>query len=238
MANGNEETQTFEEKVTSIVSSATLDDSGNLVLPEGLQLDEPTKYAVTAEKRRRDTQAAFTRVQQENRQLKSTSNQAFELLEEQISLDLSIEQQTELEELKATNPEAWRKKLNELEGGKKAKVATIRETVQNKTAREIELEHRKELVSEYNKANPGKELTDDVIENDIPPRFTKQLEKGEINFAEYLEKCSTFLNKGKIVDPGTKIESEVDLSKANGSSKLSASVLANSSSADYSKETY
>jgi len=238
MQNENVETQTFESKVTSIVSSATLDESGNLVLPEGLELDEATAFAVKTEKRRRDTQAAYSRSQQQLKQVTSAQDAAWNLLEQEISVSLTPEQQTELEELKTVNPEQWRIKLNQLENGKKAKVQTLREETTNKSTIEVELESRKELIAEYNKANPGKELTDDVIENDIPPRFTKQLEKGEITFAEFVSKCGDFLGKGKVLDKGTEADTEVDLSLANGKSKLPDDVIAKSSSMDYSKETY
>lgn len=239
MSNENTETQTFEQKVTSIVSSATTDEAGNLVLPEGLELDEPTRYAVTAEKRRRDTQSAYSRAQQEIKTLKSENSAAWEILSKEVSVELTTEEKTELEELKSVDIDKWRLKLNEYDAKKHSKVQAKRTEVQNKSARDIELEQRTEQIKAYNEANPDHQLTDDAIENDIPPRFVKELEKGVISFEEFISKSGAFLKKGKVL---AKVEEpdgdDVDLSKANGSSKIPAEALKNSSKADYHKETY
>lgn len=239
MGTENTETQTFEQKVTSIVSSATTDEAGNLVLPEGLELDEPTKYAVTAEKRRRDTQSAYSRAQQEIKTLKSENSAAWEILAKEVSVELTTEEQTELEELKSVDLDKWRLKVNEYDKKKTNKVEATRTEVKNKSARDIELEQRNEQINAYNEANPDHQLTDDVIENDIPPRYLKELEKGTISFEEFIAKSGAFLKKGKVLakvdEPD---EDEIDLSKANGSSKIPAEALKNSSKADYHKETY
>lgn len=233
------ETQTFEQKVTSIVSSATIDESGNLVLPEGLELDEPTKYAVTAEKRRRDTQSAYSRAQQEIKTLKSENSAAWEILAKEVTVDLTVEEQTELEELKTVDLEKWRLRLNELDSKKNEKVSKTKKEVKEKSAREIELQARVDLIKAHNEANPDHQLTDDVIENDIPPRYLKDLEKGTISFEEFITKSSTFLKKGKVLAKAEEPDDEdVDLSKANGSSKIPAEALKQSSKIDYSKETY
>jgi hypothetical protein len=233
-----QETQTFEQKVTSIVNSASMDDKGNLVLPEGIELDEATVYAVKTEKRRRDTQAAYTKSQQQIKQLTSAQEEAFTHLENELQVELTTEEQTELEELKVTNPDAWRKKLNQFESRKKEKVGEIKKKITEKTSRETALEERAASLAKYNEENPDYPLSDDVIDNDIPPRFTKQLASNEITFDEFLTKCRDYLAKGKTLDKGTKAENEVDLSQANGSAKLSDSVINKSSSSDYKKETY
>lgn len=238
MGTENEETQTFEQKVTSIVNSATTDEKGNLVLPEGLDLDEATDFAVRTEKRRRDTQAAYSRSQQQLKVLGSANNQALELLEKEMAVDLTVEEQTELEELKSTNPDKWRLRLNELEGKKKTKVAEIKKTITDKSAREVELAARKDMLREYNEANPDHQLTDDVIENDIPPRFVKQLEKGEITFEQFVEKSGAFLQKGKVLKKEEGVDSEVDLSKASGSARVPDEAKRASNSKDYKNETY
>lgn len=239
MGTENQETQTFEQKVTSIVSSATVDQEGNLVLPEGLELDEPTKYAVTAEKRRRDTQSAYSRAQQEIKTLKSENSAAWEILAKEVSVELTTEEKTELEELKTVDLDKWRLRLNELDGKRNSKVEETRTKVKDKSARDTELEARVELIKQYNEANPDHTLTDDVIENDIPPRYLKDLEKGTITFEQFIEKSSTFLKKGKVIAKGEQPdEDEVDLSKANGSSKIPKDALDKSNKADYNKETY
>ncbi len=239
MGTENTETQTFEQKVTSIVSSATLDEAGNLVLPEGLDLDEPTKYAVTAEKRRRDTQSAYSKAQQEIKSLKSENSAAWEILAKEVAVELTVEEKTELEELKSVDIDKWRLRLNELDSKKHEKVNKTKKEVKEKSTRDIELQNRVDLIKAHNAANPEHQLTDDVIENDIPPRYLKDLEKGAITFEEFIEKSSAFLKKGKVLakteEPD---EDDVDLTGANGSSKIPAEALKQSSKADYRKETY
>ena len=237
--NDKVETQTFEQKVTSIVSGLTSDEAGNLVIPEDLQLDEATKYAVVTEKRRRDTQSAYSKAQQRLRVLEAENNTAWETLEAEMSVSLTMEERTELEELKLVDLDKWRTRLNELEGKKKTTVATKRAAVTAKLSKEDELAMRVEVLKEYNEGNPDHQLTDDVIENDIPPRFTKQLEKGEISFEEFINKCSAYLKKAKVLQGATEADpTEPDLSTVPGSSKIPAQALAKSSSKDYLNETY
>jgi len=239
MGTENTETQTFEQKVTSIVSSATLDEAGNLVLPEGLDLDEPTKYAVTAEKRRRDTQSAYSKAQQEIKSLKSENSAAWEILAKEVSVELTIEEKTELEELKSVDLEKWRLRVNELDSKKHDKVNKTKTEVKEKSTRDTELQERVDLIKAHNAANPDHQLTDDVIDNDLPPRYLKELEKGTITFEEFIEKSASFLKKGKVLakteEPD---EDDIDLTKANGSSKIPAEAIKQSSKADYRKETY
>ena len=40
---------------------------------------------------------------------------------------------------------------------------------------------------------------DEVIENDIPPRITKKLADGKIDFAGFLAECKDYLTKGKVL---------------------------------------
>lgn len=38
-----------------------------------------------------------------------------------------------------------------------------------------------------------------MIENDIPPRITKKLADGKIDFAGFLAECKDYLTKGKVL---------------------------------------
>ncbi len=239
MNTNNEETQTFEQKVTSIVSSASLDEAGNLVLPEGLELDEATKFAVTSEKRRRDTQSAYSKAQQRLKTLETENDHTWQLLESKVSAELTIEEKTELEELKTVDLDKWRLKLNALDGKKKDQIKVTKTEIQDKSLREVELAARKDQIKLYNEQNPDHQITDDVIDNEIPPKFTKKLAAGDISFEEFIIECNKYLTKGKVLDKGTKTdEDEVDLSKANGSGKIPDAALAKASAANYRKETY
>ena len=92
-------TKTYEEQVNEAISSSTKDESGKLVLPEGTS--DAVAYGVNAEMRRRATQSELTKSQQE---LATTRKEA-DLLSEQLSavtpVQVTAEQQQELDELKA-----------------------------------------------------------------------------------------------------------------------------------------
>ena len=45
----------------------------------------------------------------------------------------------------------------------------------------------------------GIELTDEVIANDLPPRFLKELETGKVTFEEFLTNAGEFIKADKII---------------------------------------
>ena len=64
---------------------------------------------------------------------------------------------------------------------------------------EVELARRAKVLEEFNQSHPDVQLTDELIAYDVPPRLTKQLEKGELTFEEFLDKTYEFLTKPKTV---------------------------------------
>ena len=154
-----------------------------------------------ARKREKDTRAAYTKGQQELKELKEMNR----VLAEQATgtVTLSEEQQDELEDLKYSDPDAWRRKLNNYEAVSSKEAAEKLQEVQQKAATEFELDRRKQVLDEFNsqRDNP---ITDDVIKNDIPPRILAKLESGEIEFEQFLGEVDTYLGKGKVVsNPST-----------------------------------
>lgn len=201
-------------------------------------LDPMLQYAANAEVRRRDTQSSYTKTQQKNLALESENEHLASTWEQEVAGSLTSEQQSELDELKHTDIELWRTKINEYESGNSTRVRTKRAEIKDTIVKETELQQRTRLIEEYNTANPDLALTDDVIDNDIPPRITKELADGNISFAEYIDKCSTFLSKGKVIHPGEAAPSEVDLSKAAGNNTPDATAVAQAATDSYSKEIY
>lgn len=224
----------FETQVTEVINSAKQED-GSWKLPD--DLDPAVKYAATAELRRRDTQSALSKTKADLELSQKRISSISEAWEADVSKSLNERQRAELEELKNSDPEAWRNKLNDYEQQNKESARKRREEVDNKAKQETELERRTRLLEEHNAANPELALTDDVIENDIPPRFVKQLEKGEIDFEEFVNKCATFLGKGKKIASGDEAPNEPDLSKVGGSDSPRIGTPKGSSST-YEKETY
>lgn len=227
------------DKVAEVLKTAKTDAKGNLVLPE--DLDEDVAYAATLEKRRRDTQAAHTRDRQELNAMKS-QNQI--LLEEALGaaeLDLTEAQLEELDDLKVSDPDKWRQKMNGYEKDAKDKKRTkVNEKVTEASKSRLdeeEKERRKEVLAEFLEANEGFHLDDDVIQNDIPPRITRKLEKGEITFEEFLDQCYEYTQTGKVIKQ-EKTNDGPNMSKAPGGKNPDSRAVKEDIVGSYKNETY
>ena len=201
-------------------------------------LDPAIKYAATAEIRFRDTQSAFTKGQQRIQALESENTQLANTWADEVSKHLTSDQQDELEELKHTDQEAWREKINMYEGQNASRVKEKHTRIKEKAHKETGLQQRERLLTEYNEANPQFALTDDVIDNDIPPRITKKLESGKITFEEFLQEAHHFLSAGKVIEQGDAAPNDINLGKAGGDHKPSDIAVAGSIKESYTKEIY
>ena len=180
-------------------------------------VDPTLLYAAKAEKRRRDNQGAYTRSQQELKKTQLLSQKMAETLESELLNILPSDKAYELEELKHQDPDAWRVKLTELETARKAQIQEQLRTIEQEAGNKSELEIRVEQLKAFQESNPDIKLTDEVIENDIPPRITKKLESGKISFGEFLEECGNYLKAGKVIDKGDKPDEVIDISAQAGS---------------------
>ena len=54
-------TPSFEEQVNDVVAKSTVDDKGNLQLPDDVQASDEVMFAAKLAKRHRDTQSSFTK---------------------------------------------------------------------------------------------------------------------------------------------------------------------------------
>lgn len=206
----------FADQVNGIVAKMVQKEDGKWELPEGLELDEPTQFAVTAERRRRDTQAEYSKAQARAQRLEAENMGLVTALEQELSSTLTNDQRAELEELKVLDPDAWRLKLNEYEAANKQRASEKTKTVKEKAVKETELERRERVFKEFSEANPGLVLNAEVVENDLPPRFIKRLEKGEISFEQFLEDAKTYLTKNKVIATGEEPPAIKDMSKVGG----------------------
>jgi len=193
----------FKEKVDTLVSQMTKAEDGKWTLPEDVaqDLDEPTLFAVTSERRYRDTQAGYTKAQQEAKRQKAIA----EGLQEHALTQggkLSAVQAAELHRLKKENPDAWREKLNDYEQEATTALETELEEIATKSANKSELEIRNEQMAVWSEST-GITLTDEVVENDLPPRFKRKLEAGDITFEEFLAEAGEFLKADKVIQGST-----------------------------------
>lgn len=230
------EEQTYEQRVNEAVSTL-VNEEGKLTFAD--DMDEGFRFAVTAEKRRRDTQSAFTKAQMENARLQAEANHLAQGWQKDFASSLPPTVQAELEELKHINPEEWRAKLNALETERQAHFDKARQEISVKAKGESELDFRKRALEQFVSENPNLELNDDVIANDLPPRFVKQLEAGEVTFPEFLNNAATYLSKNKVVKPAEEVAGKpVNLSKVTGSASPSDDAQNNASLKTYSDEIF
>ena len=233
---GTPNNDTFETKVNTVVSEVKKNDEGKWELPE--DLDEAVAYAATAELRRRDTQSAYTKSQQEAASLRKENETLAASYEKDVTAHISTEDKDRLEELKHSYPDKWRSELDKLSATNKSKFAEKRQQIKDTAHKETELERRTRLLEEHNTANPEFALSDDVLENDIPPRFTKELEKGTITFDEFLDKCNNFLGKPKKIQEGDKAPNDPNFSKSGGGNTPSDEAIKGDIKQSYKNEIY
>jgi len=229
--------QTFEEKVNSVASAMTQGEDGNWAIPDDIEAAEEVRYAATLEKRRRDTQAAYGKSQQEQKRLASENAKLEAEWAKDVTASVTEEQREELATLKHEDPDAWRTKLNEIEQSNTAAFKTRREEISTKAQNETEIEYRERLMSDFTEANPGLEINDDVIANDLPPRFVKKLESGEYSFSEFLEATKGYLTKGRVIKQEDSPD-DLSLGKLPGGSKPEDSAVNRAATDSYKDETY
>ena len=231
------DTPSFAQKVNELVSKATFDDNGTMQLPEGVEADESVLFAAKLEKQRRDTQASFTRLSQENKKLTAEKDKLSEAWRADYMKTLSVGDKAELEELRTQDPEAWRQKMNSLEQEEAGKFGERVSQVSKEAHQLTELELREQQLAAFNEANPDFQITDEVIDNDIPPRITKKLEQGNITFEEFLQEVKTYVNKPKAIkaDPAP---GDPNFSDNPGSDKPSAAAVEQQMADDYKKEIF
>ena len=165
-----------------------------------------------AEKRRRDTQAAFTK-----------SQQALKAREAELQVlkttgpAITPEVAKELEDLKFKDPDAWKSRLDKIQDEHKATIAAKTKELTDQVVNQSELERRASVLAEFNAANPSLVITDEVIQYDIPPRITKKLAEGKVSFEDFLVEVKEYLSTPKRVKADG-VEQQPNLSKEGGGS--------------------
>ena len=183
--------------------------------------------AEKAEKRRRDTQAAYTKSQQELAQLKAT----VAVLERTAKPQVDQAKLAELEDLKFSDPDAWRVKVNSLEAEvQKQHEAEIATAAKNLSDYEI----RQATLEEFKATHPGFELSDD----DIPPRIAKKLAEGKVSFEEFLEEVHSYLTAPRVVGETAKTLEQPNLSKVGGGNTPSQAAKSEDIILSYRKEIF
>lgn len=228
----------FEDQVNETAALLVKGDDGKLSLPEGKEASDEVLYAAKLEIRRRDTYSSFSRTQNENKALKAENEALSAQWEKDAIQNLSSERKEELDELKRTDPDKWRVELDNLTEAARQDFQERRTEVKQKARHESELEYRTRILENFIEENPTLNINDDFIENDVPPRLTKQLEKGEITFDEFLNSAAKFADKKKVVADTDTPADEPNLGDLGGSSTPSDEAIANQANDDYKNEVY
>ncbi len=170
--------------------------------------------SVDFEKRFKDTQGAFTKSQQELKAMKAKMEVLEKLNTPKVELDSAT--RTELDDLKFSDPDKWRARLNQLE----IETHTKHKETLNEAARQAnqqsELETRTQVLADFQKSHPNITLTDDVIKYDVPPRITNKLESEEITFEQYLSDVASYLGSPKVVGDGNQTLNQPNLNSSGG----------------------
>lgn len=187
--------------VSNIVKQITTDEAGNYIFPTDVELTEEIKFAATAEKRRRDTQAEFTKVNKSKLALEAENALLKETLLKQ-SIVFSPEEVEELEDLKLEDPEKWRQRLNELEQKtiqeRQTKINSVSTEVKTQAEKNFEVSMQGKVLEEFNKFH-GIGLTEELLADEVPNRITKKLVEGKVSYEEYLEESFTYLKTNKAI---------------------------------------
>lgn len=158
--------------------------------------DPVVQAAIIAEKRRRDTQAAYTKANQKALQLEKQVEILSSQVKPKVEDFLTAEQKEELEALKYEQPDVWYAKMKQLEEELDKK---LKEKL-SVDSKEVTLQA---VLDSYNLTNPDKPLDKATLELEVPPRLFKELEEGKIDYEAFIEKASKFIYGEKQVKDQT-----------------------------------
>jgi len=190
-----------------------IDEDGNIKWENlGDKAKDPVvQAAIIAEKRRRDTQAAYTKANQKALQLEKQVEILSSQVKPKIEDLLTEEQKEELEQLKYEQPDVWYNKMKQLEAELDKKLKEKLEV----NSKEVTLQA---VLDSYNIANPDKPLDKTTLELEVPPKLFKELEEGKIDYEAFIEKASKFIYGEKQVKDQTP-STIPNLNKAAGVAK-------------------
>lgn len=168
-----------------------------------------------SEARRKETQASYTKGQQELKVLKAENNALVESLNNGNLL--STEQTKELDDLKYADPDAWLTKKLTYENEAKAKLVEQQNLVRADALKNVTQQEKDVAINKFLETNS--DITLDMLNLDVPVRIQNKLNNNEISVDAYLDEASKFL-RGENTKLKTAEHTETkDLNKVPGSSE-------------------
>ena len=163
------------------------------------------------EKRFKDTQAAFTKSRQELAATKAELLAAKEMQQFTMPADVKAR----LDELKFSDPDAWRDELNAFEQSKTKKFEEAYTANTEAILSELNQADRVQTLQEFNSLH-GVEITESLLQNEIPNRIHNELNSGTIDYATYLAKCVEYLKTPKVIAGTQEVLGQPNIGKIGG----------------------
>lgn len=239
-AKASSDAPSVQDQVNNLVSAMVEDEDGKWSIPEDKLKDVPEAiaYAAKMEKRFRDTQSGYTKSRQRLKELETVNTELTEHMIKNATMHLTDEEREELDDLRTSNPEGWREKLNDHEQKAKELQNQKIEEFQNKGKKASESEMRTAAYQEFTERT-GIELSDDVIQNQLPAIYTKNITEGKWTFDKFLGEAEKFLKlPAKVKGSDDTPTNDKDLSKLPGGKEPSDDAIEGSAIQSYQSETY
>ena len=191
-------------------------------IPEGTTTDTPeSTQTVDYEKRFKDTQAFATKIAQEKAdkerelaELKAELSVLKTTAKPSLTIDAQV--QSELEDLKYSDPDAWRTRVNELETAANAEFNSKIVEAKQLSSQQLELQRRANVLTQFQNEHPDVVFTDELLHLDIPQRIVKELENGKVTYEEFLNNVYNYVKTPKVIGSTTKTLEQPNLSKTGG----------------------
>ncbi len=234
----NQDTE-LSELVSKHVNN--LDDKGKLQLPD--DMPDWQKHVIRSEKRQRDAQSELGRTQAQLRESNAVNGVLMETASTMVPDDfqLSDDELTALDKLKTTDPDKYRLEVNALEAkakeAQKEKLTELTTKAATDATNAHMTKNRVTVLAEFRDANPDLVITDDVLVNDVPPRFMKGVQDGDYDYGTYLSMVKDYIGTGKKAPEGNKGDPH-NIHKMNGSQTPGKKAAEKQGQGDYARMTF
>lgn len=190
-------------------------------IPENNTDTPESTQQVDYEKRFKDTQAFATKIAQEKAdkerelaELKAELSVLKTAAKPSLTMDEQV--QKELEDLKYSDPDAWRTRVNELETAANAEFNSKIVEAKQLSSQQLELQRRANVLTQFQNEHPDVVFTDELLHLDIPQRIVKELENGKVTYEEFLNNVYNYVKTPKVIGSTTKTLEQPNLSKTGG----------------------
>ena len=229
---------TFAEQVNEVAKTLTQDESGVWQKPEDTDIDANVLFAATLEARRRNTESLYGKTKHALDIETGRTKKLEQRIAAQVKISTTPEKAEELADLQQSDPEAWRLEMNKLEAAAKASLNSEFDTDRAEVTEAAERARLEELITAHNAAHPDAQVTDETLQNDIPPRIVKKLQEGKISFEDFLVEASNYLATPKKVGGASKPSDVTNINNVGGTDVPTPQAVAGDFETTYKNATF